>query len=199
MRIIAGTRKGTVLRCGRGPVFRPTAQVVRGSIFDTLGRGVVGAVFVDLFAGSGSVGIEALSRGARRAVFVEQDRRLLRALRTNLQRCKFTREEATVRIGDAVRYLNRALAGGDFFDIIFADAPYAGNLAQTVLKMVEKYERRVCNLLVLEHGRPIYHDGEGILEMIKSRRFGQTRVTFYRCRESTVGLGGRAGRGGREE
>jgi 16S rRNA (guanine966-N2)-methyltransferase len=70
MRVIAGTKKGIDLRCGRGPQFRPTAQLVRGSIFDTLGPEVTGATVLDLFAGSGAFGIEALSRGAARAVFV---------------------------------------------------------------------------------------------------------------------------------
>lgn len=179
MRVIAGKRKGTVLRCGRGPVYRPTAQVVKGSIFDTLGEGIEEAVFLDLFAGSGSVGIEALSRGARRVVFVEQDHRILRALRTNLQRCRFGRDVAEVRMSDAMRYLRKLAARKEFFDIVFADPPYAGNLAQQVVALVEEAERKVCEMLVVEHGRALFHRETGPLEKVRTRKFGQSSVTYF--------------------
>lgn len=182
MRVIAGKKKGIALRCGRGPQFRPTAQVVKGSIFDILGSEIGGATFLDLFAGSGAVGIEALSRGGKHSVFVEQDHRILKALRTNLKRCGFTREQTGVRIGDAMHYLEKLIAGGDSFDVIFADPPYAGNLAQRVVSLVEGGEREVCRYLVIEHGRPIYHDDDGILEEIRVRKFGQTMVSYFRYR-----------------
>lgn len=180
MRVIAGDKKGRALRSGLGPVYRPTTQLVKGSIFDTLGGETTGAVFLDLFAGSGGIGIEALSRGADRAVFVEQDHRILKALRTNLQRCGYTQERAYVRMGDAIRYLKKLAAGKDTFDIIFADPPYAGNLAQEVVALVERAGRTICRLLVIEHGSAVSHDEGGILERLQTRKFGQTYVTYYR-------------------
>lgn len=186
MRVIAGMRKGTALRCGRGPQFRPTAQVVRGSVFDTLGGRVEGARFLDLFAGSGAVGIEALSRGAKKAVFVEQDHRILRALRTNLERCRFGRDLAEVRMGDAMRYLIKFLAGDDFFDIIFADPPYSGRSAQEVVSRVEKQSRKCCDVLVVEHGNVLFHGESGPLSKVRTRKFGQSSVTYFEYGENDI-------------
>jgi 16S rRNA (guanine966-N2)-methyltransferase len=179
MRVIAGRYRGTTLRCGRGPFYRPTAQIVKGSIFDTLGGDVTGARFLDLFAGSGAVGIEALSRGAARAVFVEQDRRILKALRTNLQRCRITPEQAIVVGYDAFRFIDRLGAGEEFFDIVFADPPYAGKTARRVLEAMAGAERALCRLLVLEHGEAFEEVVGGLLKLDKTKRFGQTRVSYF--------------------
>jgi 16S rRNA (guanine966-N2)-methyltransferase len=180
VRIIAGKYKGTTLRCGRGPVYRPTAQIVRGSIFDIIGGEVEGAAFLDLFAGSGAVGIEALSRGAARVLFVEQDHRVLKALRTNLQRCGITADQAIVRSHDAFRFLERLVGGDDFFDIVFADPPYGGKAAQRVVDLVEGAERPICTLLVVEHGEAIFNRSGGTLELLRTRKFGQTMVTYFK-------------------
>ena len=185
MRVIAGKRKGVTLRCGRGPVFRPTAQVVRESIFNTIGSEICGASFIDLFAGSGSVGIEALSRGAQRVVFVEQDHRILKILRTNLNRCHFTHENADVRIGDALRYLNKLMSGEDFFDIVFADPPYAGNLAQEIVTRLEQGQREICRLLIVEHGKAVFNKEDGILERVRTKKFGQILVSYFRYESGT--------------
>ena len=179
MRVIAGRYKGTTLRCGRGPFYRPTAQVVKGSIFDTLGGDIAGARFLDLFAGSGAVGIEALSRGAVRAVFVEQDRRILKALRTNLERCGITPEQAIVVGQDVFRFVERLEAGGESFDVIFADPPYAGSAAKRILEAVTGAGRTLCRRFVLEHGEPIEVAGGGLMGLDRTRRFGQTRVSYY--------------------
>ena len=182
VRVIAGDKKGIALRSGRGPVYRPTTQLVKGSIFDTLGDAVSGSLFLDLFAGSGGVGIEALSRGARHVVFVEQDHRILKALRTNLERCGYTHERATVRMGDAIRYLSKLRGGRDAFDIIFADPPYAGNLAQRIVAMVEGAGQAPCSLLVIEHGYAVSNDEQGNLERLREKKFGQTLVTYFRAK-----------------
>jgi 16S rRNA (guanine(966)-N(2))-methyltransferase RsmD len=160
-------------------VYRPTAQVVRGSVFDTLGERIEHARFLDLFAGSGAVGIEALSRGADRAVFVEQDHRILRALRTNLERCRFGRDVAEVRMSDAMRYLKKFLAREEVFDIIFADPPYSGNLAQEVVSCIEQEGRRCCGLLAIEHGSALFNREAGPLSRVKTRKFGQSFVTYF--------------------
>lgn len=180
MRVIAGRYRGTTLRCGRGPFYRPTAQIVKGSIFDTLGGEVTGARFLDLFAGSGAIGIEALSRGAAQAVFVEQDRRILKALRTNLQRCRITTDQAIVLGHDVFRFIDRLEAGGEFFDIIFADPPYAGATAQRVVDGIDGAGRAVCRQLVVEHWDPLRAGEGGLLELNKTKRFGQTRVSYFK-------------------
>jgi 16S rRNA (guanine(966)-N(2))-methyltransferase RsmD len=177
MRVIAGKFGGTALRGGHGPQFRPTAQIVKGSIFDTLYGQVQGASFLDLFAGSGSMGIEALSRGASRAVFVEQDQKILRALRTNLDRCGASDRAEIVR-GDAMKYLDRLIRSGEAFDIIFADPPYASNLSQRIAITLGSEERKVCDLLITESGKE-YESGEkGSMKKIRTRKFGQTIITY---------------------
>jgi 16S rRNA (guanine(966)-N(2))-methyltransferase RsmD len=156
---------------------------VKGSIFDTLGDEVTGAVFVDLFAGSGAVGIEALSRGAKRAVFIEQDHRILKALRTNLQRCGFTHRVAEVKMGDAMRFLDKLIDGEDTVDVIFADPPYAGNLAQRIVQRIEERGRMPSRLLVIEHGTAIFTKEDGVMEAVRTKKFGQTLVSYFRFRD----------------
>jgi 16S rRNA (guanine(966)-N(2))-methyltransferase RsmD len=177
MRVIAGRCGGIALRGGHGPQFRPTAQVVKGSVFDTLYGRVQDAVVLDLFAGSGSMGIEALSRGASRAVFVEQDPKILRALRTNLDRCKVADQAEVVR-GDAMKYLDRLLRSKKTFDIIFADPPYASSLAGGIAAAITASGRKVCDLLITESGEEFDIPGGGSLEKIRTRKFGQTIVTY---------------------
>jgi len=186
VRVIAGTKKGIDLRCGHGPFFRPTAQIVKGSLFNTIGSELEGAVFLDLFAGSGAVGIEALSRGASRVVFVEQDHRILKALRTNLERCGFGQGVAQVRLGDAIRVLERAGKHGEFFDIIFADPPYEGTAAQKTVDAVAAAGGAICRMLVVEHGRPLSVGAGGGLELVKSKHFGRTMVSYFRYRKEAV-------------
>lgn len=182
MRVIAGRYRGRTLRCGRGPFFRPTAQIVKGSVFDTLGSEVEGARFLDLFAGSGAIGIEALSRGAARAVFVEQDRRILKALRTNLERCGIPADRAVVVGQDVFRYIDRLASGDEFFDIIFADPPYAGATASRIVEAIVRARRALCARLVVEHGEPLDAPEEGVPVSGRTRRFGQTRVTYFEIR-----------------
>ena len=183
MRIIAGSFKGKDLRVGHGMLFRPTAQIVRGSIFDTIGGAIEGASFCDLFAGSGAVGIEALSRGAERAVFVEQDKRVLRALRANLEKCGVGRDRATVKIADAFRYIARLVRGNESFDIVFADPPYVSDLAQRVLGLFEGASGGFGGLLIVEHGKPIFLNEGSTLEVLQSKKFGGTMVTYFKRKE----------------
>ena len=183
MRVITGRFRGIALRGGHGPQFRPTAQIVKGSVFDTLYGRVQDAVILDLFAGSGSMGIEALSRGASKAVFVEQDPKILKALRTNLNRCKAADQAEVVR-GDAMKYLERLIRSKKEFDIIFADPPYASKLSQKIAEMINSTRRKVCGLLITESGEEYDIPSGGSLEMKRTRKFGQTIATYLEYREN---------------
>jgi 16S rRNA (guanine(966)-N(2))-methyltransferase RsmD len=186
MRVIAGICRGTALRGGHGPQFRPTAQLVRGSIFDTIGALVEGTSVLDLFAGSGAFGIEALSRGAARAVFIEQDRTILRALRTNLERCRLTGRAEVIQ-GDAMRHLERLIRSAAEFDIVFADPPYASGLPAAVAAAVAGAGRPFCRLLITESDRPVPAPGQGALEAARERKFGQTIITYFEYRPQAGG------------
>ena len=125
MRVVAGSARGRPLVAPPGDRTRPTTDRVREAIFNALwSRGVLdGAVAVDLFAGSGALGVEALSRGASHVTFVDDDRGALRAVRRNLDACGVA-DRATVVADRAERWL-AALAPGRRFDLAFCDPPYA--------------------------------------------------------------------------
>jgi 16S rRNA (guanine966-N2)-methyltransferase len=149
MRIIAGALKGRKLTSPRWPGLRPTSDRLRETLFDIVGTRVTGATFLDLYAGSGAVGIEALSRGASHVMFVERDPRALVLIRENLARCGVGSGYAIIR-ADAARLDGARLAGS--FDLVFVDPPYAGGDQQAILVAAGR-----ClgpgGLMVLEHAR----------------------------------------------
>ena len=123
MRIVAGSHGGRRLVAPPGDTTRPTSDRVREALFSMLGP-LDGREVLDLFAGSGALGLESLSRGARRAVLVERDRRALVALRTNVAALGFGDGRAVVRAGDAGRVARDAAAGAEAYDLVFLDPPY---------------------------------------------------------------------------
>lgn len=120
--ITSGRLKGRRLTVPSGLSTRPTRSLVRQALFNMLGPGVQGAVVLDLYSGSGALGLEALSRGAERVVFVERDRRALAALRENLKDCAVSPPEGRILVADALTA--EALPFGPF-DLILADPPFA--------------------------------------------------------------------------
>lgn len=132
MRVIAGISKGKTLRGTPHKGVRPTSDRIRTVLFDMLGNLTVGANFLDLCAGTGAVGIEALSRGAEKAVFVELDARCIETIKANLLATKLF-DRARVVKGDARRKLPQLLAEGERFDIVFLDPPYGSDLAEQLL------------------------------------------------------------------
>src|SRR5918912_1723035 len=121
MRIIAGSRKGHRIAAPRGEATRPTGDRVREAAFNLIGP-VDGAVVLDLFAGSGALGLEALSRGARRVTFVESDRDAVRTINRNLDKLRLT--GAIVREEDALRAVATDAAAGRRYDLVLVDPPY---------------------------------------------------------------------------
>src|SRR5262245_33252726 len=122
MRIIAGVFKGRRLVTPRGATTRPTADQVRLALMDTLGPRLPDARMLDLFAGAGGVGLEALSRGAAHATFVERDPRAVEALDENI-RALGVESRAAVARGDVARPLGRLAGGGQRFDVVLLDPP----------------------------------------------------------------------------
>ena len=123
MRVIAGSHRGRRLSGPQGTVLRPTSDKVREALFSILGSKVSGSHFLDLYAGTGAVGIEALSRGASTVTFVESDPKVLQLLQENLRTCQLL-DRAQVRIGQAATFLDRKDWWGGPYDILFADPPY---------------------------------------------------------------------------
>lgn len=181
MRIVAGTAKGRALEGPKGQNIRPTADQVRESLFNILGQWLDGQKVLDLYAGTGALALEAISRGAVSAVLVDRDREALGLCRKNAESLGF---EAQVRIlgmpvSRAVQTLGKE---GASFDLIFADPPYAAEAITEVLEQVAANKLLAPGgTLVFEHDRhesaPEAHAG---LMRIDSRAFGQTRVSLFR-------------------
>ena len=167
MRIIAGDFRGRTLRSPGDRRTRPTADRVREAWFNILGNRLIDATVLDLFAGSGALGLEALSRGARRAEFVEVGKAALAALRANVTAMDAD-DRVRVHRGDALRFVERL--EGDAFDIAFADPPYAGDLARELVGVFET--RPFARILGVEH-RSADHIGG-----TETRRYGDAAITF---------------------
>ena len=178
MRIVAGSRKGHRIDAPAGAGTRPTSDRAREAVFSILGD-VEGARVLDLFAGSGAMGLEALSRGAAAADFVERDRRAARVLSENVERLGFA-ERATVRRGDALAVLRESAAAGRRYDLVFADPPY-GEWPRLEPRVAELLPPALSDgaLVVVETAA----DVEPALPLapVRSRRYGSARMTVFRC------------------
>src|SRR6202034_3811578 len=123
MRVIAGRLGGRRLSAPRGRTTRPTSDRVREALFSMLGP-IDGTSVLDLFAGTGALGIEALSRGAAKALFVERDAAAVAALKGNLARLELGEPQARVRVGEALAALRSARSARETYDLVFVDPPY---------------------------------------------------------------------------
>jgi 16S rRNA (guanine966-N2)-methyltransferase len=174
VRIIAGTRKGHTIHAPRGRDTRPTSDRVRENVFNLVGP-VDGATVLDLYAGSGAMGLEALSRGAARAVFVERDGDAVRAIERNLDKLRL---QGTIVRQDALAVLAAEAAASRKYDLVLVDPPY--DMYSDLQPKLAHYLAAVLadeGLLVVETDarmRP-----ELPLAERTSRRYGQTRVTVY--------------------
>jgi 16S rRNA (guanine966-N2)-methyltransferase len=177
MRVIAGVAKGTRLVAPRGAEVRPTSDAMRETLFQILGDAVVGARFLDLFAGSGAVGIEALSRGASDCVFVERSPRCIEAIRRNLEATRLTDRARVVR-GDARRTVAR-LGSRERSDVAFVDPPYGwAGLVRLVEELVtQRRGLSASGIVVVQHARSVRWPEA--LSPSRTRRFGETLVSFF--------------------
>ncbi|HTD58133.1 MAG TPA: 16S rRNA (guanine(966)-N(2))-methyltransferase RsmD [Solirubrobacteraceae bacterium] len=178
MRVIAGRLGGRRLRAPRGDTTRPTSDRVREALFSMLGA-LDGAAVLDLFAGTGALGIEALSRGARRAVFVERHAAAIRVLRANLERLGLAGEEAELRVGDALAALRAAREAGETYDLVFLDPPYrqAPELGAELSALLPALLAPGARVVVESDRRA---PAELQMEVVQSRRYGDTTITIHR-------------------
>ena len=181
MRIIAGVFKGRRLATPRGATTRPTADQVRIALMDTLGPRLPDARVLDLFAGSGSVGLEALSRGAAHATFVERDPRAVEALAENIRTLDVESRALVVR-GDVTRQLGRLATDGRRFEIVFLDPPYATDDGERTLAALGGGALIAPEgLVVAQHPTKRQLPESGVLRAFRDRRFGETTLTFFRA------------------
>ncbi len=184
MRVIAGSLKGRKLMMKKGAI-RPTSDKVRSAIFNILPRDLSEAVVLDLFAGTGAMGIEAISRGALRAVFVDSGRDSARLLARNIEETGVT-ERARVIHRNAAGALKLLRGYGERFDLVFIDPPYGGGEAEKVMNLIG--EPGLLNngaVVVVEHDASSETaSGYGTLELTDRRKYGRTAASFYEIKEA---------------
>jgi 16S rRNA (guanine(966)-N(2))-methyltransferase RsmD len=186
-RVIAGSARGTRLHApGEGT--RPLGDRVKQTLFAILESDLPGANVLDLFAGSGAGGIEALSRGAARATFLERDRTAVAVISENLTRARLAERGRVIR-GDAVAYLRERAAADGPFDLILVDPPYVETAAmEATLTHLgrEPFLLSPRGWVVAKHfWRTAPPATVGLLASVRTRRFGETALTFYRRGEET--------------
>ncbi len=189
MRVIAGSAKGHRLKCPKGRIVRPTADRMREAIFSMVSRRIDGARVLDLYAGAGTLGIEALSRGAREAVFVERSGRVATSLAENLEKCRL-QERATIVVSRVEDYVAVDPEKGDSFDLIFLDPPYriANTEVSRVIKhLVERLFLAKGGLLVLERSSSVGATTAGRLVLRDTKTYGDTRITIFEERVAGEG------------
>ncbi len=175
MRIISGIAKGRRINAPKGVKIRPTSDRVKEAIFNTITPLINNSEFLDLFAGTGNIGIEALSRGATRCTFVDQSPQAIKFIKANIANLAFEDRSRIIK-GD-VRKITDRLEGN--YDIIFMDPPYGCDLVLPVLKKL--------NLLLKEAGIVVVETEHKIelpshcdmFRLIKVSRYGDTQVAYY--------------------
>ena len=181
LRVLGGELKGRPLFGGRGRAVRPTLGQVREALFSILGERIRGVAVLDVFAGSGALAIEAISRGAKRAVLLEQDAQALRVIRRNLETLEITDRAEAVH-ADARRWVKSHPVKD--FEILFLDPPYAGPEGPAVLSAlggeVELHPDALVTWEYAARGKPGAAPEVGGLRLAVDRRYGETGLAVYR-------------------
>ena len=181
MRVIGGNARGRELKVPKGQALRPTAGRVKESLFDILPHDLSGAKVLDLFAGTGNLTIEALSRGAAEAILVDSSAQSGKAIRENLRRLNLA-SRGKLWMMPVSRALPLLARQGETFDLIFMDPPYERRLIEPALKIIDKETLlRDSGVLIAEHSvrEPITFHLE-TLNLTDQRRYGSTTLSFFR-------------------
>lgn len=174
MRVITGSAKGKKLKTLEGDATRPTSERIKGAIFSSIQFEIEGRAVLDLFAGSGQMGIEALSRGAGRAFFVDSSREAMEIVKYNISACGFS-DRAKYLVQDYRNYIRKA-SGREVFDLVFIDPPYKDKSALSSLALLKRGGMLSSGAIVcLEAGEAFSGDEEELsgFEIIKNTAYGK--------------------------
>ena len=179
MRIIAGEFRGRTISCPRTLAIRPTSDRVRESLFNILGEVCSGSQVLDLYAGVGTVGLEAVSRGAEHVTFVDYAHQSIRYLRKNLDCCRERTDVVPADVGVALKALSKK---GLRYDIVFLDPPYERGMVQTTLDALNALPLAEQNTLIIaQHSRrEAVKNGWQKFGIADTRSYGDTVITFLR-------------------
>ncbi len=180
LRVVGGTSKGRRLKALKGLDIRPTSDKVKESIFNIIGDKIIDAIFLDLCAGAGGIGVEALSRGAKETVLVENNQRAVKLIKENLLLCNLEKDSKAVS-NDAVRFLEDS---DKRFDIIFFDPPYKSDLFEKAMAVFDRKELLNNNgILIIEHNsKTALPEETNSLILLKKYKYGDTTLSLYKKR-----------------
>ncbi len=174
MRVITGIARGRKLKEPEGMDIRPTADQVKESVFNIIQGDVEGRICLDLFSGTGQMGIEALSRGAAGCIFVDSDRTAVKLTKLNLEK---TGLKGRVMQADALRFLE----SGEKYDLIFIDPPYRSGLYEQVLERIKVFDKlHTGGIMVVESSADYEPESPGAPYVkLRSYRYGKVRITTF--------------------
>jgi 16S rRNA (guanine(966)-N(2))-methyltransferase RsmD len=186
VRIIAGKYRGRRLKSPPSSETRPTSDRLRETLFNVLAPYIEGARFLDLCAGTGAVGAEALSRGASHVTFVEQSRKMCSLIEANLAPLQIEGDRFQVVTAEAFDFLRRyAKRGGPLFDVLFYDPPYAGDY-EVVLNFVGAHANRILDhraiVIVERHKKNVLAESFELLTRYRELKQGDSVLSFYQVR-----------------
>ncbi|MBQ3046670.1 MAG: 16S rRNA (guanine(966)-N(2))-methyltransferase RsmD [Clostridia bacterium] len=174
MRIVGGKYGGRVLSGFEGKDIRPTSDKARESLFNILRNRIYGSNFLDLFCGTGAIGIEAISHGAKTVTFNDIERKSLAVLKSNLEKLKVT-EDYKITNFDALSFLMRS---GPIYDIIYIDPPYKMDIYDKLLKLSVN-ALNDGGIVIFESEQPFDGQVDGLIKY-DERKYGRARLTFYK-------------------
>src|SRR3990172_9385369 len=185
MRVISGTFKGRKLIPPKGLTIRPTPDKVKGAIFNILGDRIIESSFLDLFAGTGAIGIEALSRGAKEIIFVDDNIKAINLIKENLSRCKMQDARCKIVKENAVEFIKSVGQGFSTakFDFIFLDPPYKTALGEKALIEISSFNiLKEDGEIIWEHYYKTEYRRQNTEDRIKLKRtirYGDTALSFF--------------------
>lgn len=187
MRIIAGESKGKRLECRKGTDTRPTQDSIKESLFSIIAPYIPEAKILDLFSGTGNIALEALSRGAKKAVMIENDKEALKYIIKNINNLGYELKSRAYK-NDCLRAIEILGRKKDSFDIIFMDPPYKDEVCETILKAISKQNLLEKNgIIICEHHK--YEDLSEIVDNFKKideRNYGKKVMTFYKNKKEEL-------------
>lgn len=187
MRIITGRARGLQLTTPKNFDVRPTADRVKESVFNIIGSRIIGARVLDLFAGTGNLGLESWSRGAEEITFIDESRESLRLVQSNITKCR-AEKDCNVIKGNAVNIIERLHKQGKRFDFAFCDPPYNKGWVEKIITALTTYPAlKQGGYLVVEHA---VHETIAVLppvfELVRSEKYGETIVDFIYYNEENI-------------
>ena len=184
MRVISGKARGLKLNTPKNDDVRPTTDRVKESLFNMINSYIMDSEILDLFAGTGSLGIECLSRGANQCIFVDNSKESINIVKSNIKKARVENESIVLNL-DFKSAINSLSLKNKQFDVIFMDPPYYKNMFSDALLSVDENELlKEDGIIVVEHDTvDKFPDNMGRLYKSREKKYGNTTITFYKLEE----------------